>query len=140
MYIIVVYDTLAERNPKVLRTCRQYLHHVQRSVFEGEVSVAQLKRFRAAIEAVIDRTYDSILVYAFPPGTTPQRDQWGTGEPPPSDILLPGRLPIPPPRMHDRRFTAIHRPDTLTFTTLTCDFTIGSSSPLRGAATCRTIS
>lgn len=87
MYLVVVYDTLAERNPKVLRSCRQYLHHVQRSVFEGELSAAQLKRFRVAIETVIDRGYDSVLVYAFPPGTTPQRDQWGTGEPPPSDIL-----------------------------------------------------
>lgn len=87
MYLIVVYDTLAERNPKVLRTCRQYLHHVQRSVFEGEVSAAQLKRFRAAIEAVIDKSYDSVLIYTFPPGASPQCQQWGTGEPAPTDIL-----------------------------------------------------
>lgn len=87
MYLIVVYDTLAERNPKVLRTCRRYLHHVQRSVFEGEVSAAQLKRFRAAIEAVIDKSYDSVLIYTFPPGASPQRQQWGTGEPAPTDIL-----------------------------------------------------
>ncbi len=87
MYIIVVYDTLADRNPKVLRACRQYLHHVQRSVFEGEVSAAQLKRFRAAIESVIERSYDSVLVYTFPPGTKPEHDQWGSGEPAPTDIL-----------------------------------------------------
>ena len=87
MYLIVVYDTLTERNPKILRICRQYLHHVQRSVFEGEVSTAQLKRFRSAVEAVIDRSYDSVLVYAFPRGTRPEHDQWGTGEPAPSDIL-----------------------------------------------------
>lgn len=87
VYIIVVYDTLAERNPKILRTCRQYLHHVQRSVFEGEVSAAQLKRFQAAVEASIDRSYDSVLVYTFPPGTRPQHNQWGTGEPGPTDIL-----------------------------------------------------
>ena len=87
MYLIVVYDTLAERNPRVLRTCRQYLHHVQRSVFEGEVSAAQLKRFRAAIEAMIDKSYDSVLIYTFPPGASPQRQQWGSGEPAPTDIL-----------------------------------------------------
>jgi CRISPR-associated protein Cas2 len=68
MYIVVVYDTLAERNPKILRTCRQYLHHVQRSVFQGEVSAAQLKRFKAAVEGVIDTGYDSVLIYSFPPG------------------------------------------------------------------------
>ena len=87
LYVLVVYDTLAERNPKILRTCRRYLHHVQRSVFEGELSTAQLKRFRAAVETVIDRGYDSVLVYTFPPGTRPQHDQWGTGEPAPTDIL-----------------------------------------------------
>ena len=63
---MTVVDTLTERNPKILRTCRQYLHHVQRSVFEGEISTAQLKRFRTAVEGVIDRGYDSVLVYTFP--------------------------------------------------------------------------
>ncbi len=87
MYIIVVYDTLAERNPKILRTCRQYLHHVQRSVFEGEISAAQLKRFQTAIQEVIDRGYDSVLVYAFPSGARPERGQWGNGEPAPTAIL-----------------------------------------------------
>ena len=83
----MVYDTLAERNPKVLRACRQYLHHVQRSVFEGDVSSAQFRRFRSAIEVVIDKGYDSVLIYTFPPGAGPQRQQWGTGEPAPTDIL-----------------------------------------------------
>src|SRR5258708_18827776 len=34
----------AARNPRILRTCRTYLHHVQRSVFEGQLSDAQLRR------------------------------------------------------------------------------------------------
>ena len=87
MYVILVYDTLAERNPKILRTCRQYLHHVQNSVFEGDLSAAQLKRFRSAVQSVIDAAYDSVLVYTFPPGTTPARDEWGAGQPSPTDIL-----------------------------------------------------
>ena len=87
MYTIVVYDTAAERNPGILRTCRRYLHHVQRSVFEGELSAAQLKRFRAAVEATIDRTYDSVLVYTFPPGTTALRQAWGVSQNAPDDIL-----------------------------------------------------
>lgn len=87
MYVIVVYDTLAERNSKILRTCRQYLHHVQRSVFEGHLSDAQLRRFQSAVESALDLTYDNVLVYKFPPGTTPQRLEWGAVEPAPSDIL-----------------------------------------------------
>lgn len=87
MYVIVVYDTAAKRNPQILRTCRQYLHHVQRSVFEGELSVAQLRRFRAAVESVIDRSYDNVLVYTLPPGTTAQRQEWGAPEAAPTDVL-----------------------------------------------------
>jgi CRISPR-associated protein Cas2 len=87
VYIIVVYDTAVERNPKILRTCRQYLHHVQRSVFEGDLSQAQLKRFHAAIRAIIEPGYDSVLVYTFPPGTSADRQEWGTHQSAPSDIL-----------------------------------------------------
>jgi CRISPR-associated protein Cas2 len=87
MYAIVVYDTAAKRNPQILRVCRQYLHHVQRSVFEGELSPAQLRRLRAAVEHVIDATYDHVQVYTFPPGTTAHRQEWGVPEPAPSDIL-----------------------------------------------------
>jgi CRISPR-associated protein Cas2 len=87
MYVIVVYDTAAERNPKILRTCRQYLHHVQRSVFEGDLSDAQLRRFRRAVETVIDPGYDNVLVYTFPPGTTAHRHEWGRPQPAPTDIL-----------------------------------------------------
>lgn len=87
MYVVVVYDTAAERNPLILRTCRQYLHHVQRSVFEGQLTPAQLRRFETAVAAVLDLTYDSVIVYTFPPGTTPQRLAWGATEPEPTDIL-----------------------------------------------------
>ncbi|MET9922345.1 CRISPR-associated endonuclease Cas2 [Streptomyces sp. NPDC006435] len=87
MYVVVVYDTLAKRNSRILRTCRQYLHHVQRSVFEGQLSEAQLRRFQAAVESVLDLTYDNVLVYTFPPGAQPQRLEWGMVEPAPTDVL-----------------------------------------------------
>ena len=87
MHVVVVYDTAAERNPKILRTCRQYLHHVQRSVFEGQLTPAQLRRFQDTVATVLDLTYDSVIVYIFPPGTTPQRLAWGNAEPEPTEIL-----------------------------------------------------
>ena len=87
MYVVVVYDTAVKRNPVILRTCRQYLHHVQRSVFEGPLSAGQLRKFRAAVNSAIDTSYDSVLVYTFPPGATPQRNEWGTVQPAPDDIL-----------------------------------------------------
>lgn len=87
MHVIVVYDTAVERNPRILRTCRKYLHHVQRSVFEGQVSKAQLRRFQAEVESLLDLSYDNVIVYTFPPGTSPIRLTWGAAEPAPSDIL-----------------------------------------------------
>lgn len=87
MYVVVVYDTAAERNPKILRTCRKYLHHVQRSVFEGRLSQAQLHRFHATVEELLDLSYDNILVYTFPPGAAPERLEWGAVQPAPTDVL-----------------------------------------------------
>ncbi|MFE9427916.1 CRISPR-associated endonuclease Cas2 [Kitasatospora sp. NPDC006697] len=84
---MVVYDTAAQRNPKILRTCRKYLHHVQRSVFEGQLSQAQLRHFRAAVEDVLDLTHDNLLIYTMPYGAEPQRIEVGVTEPAPSDIL-----------------------------------------------------
>ncbi|MBN1173583.1 MAG: CRISPR-associated endonuclease Cas2 [Micromonosporaceae bacterium] len=64
MFVILVYDTAAERNPAVLRTCRQYLHWVQRSVFQGELSAAQYRNLSEALRRQLDLSYDSIRVYA----------------------------------------------------------------------------
>jgi CRISPR-associated protein Cas2 len=63
VFVILVYDTLAERNPSVLRTCRQYLHWVQRSVFEGELSAAQYRTLTRELTAQIDISYDSVRIY-----------------------------------------------------------------------------
>ncbi|UQA90751.1 CRISPR-associated endonuclease Cas2 [Streptomyces halobius] len=87
MYVVVVYDTAAERNPKILRICRKYLHHVQRSVFEGNLTDGQLRRFQAAVESVLDLSYDNVLVYSFPPAAVPVRHAWGAAEPEPTDII-----------------------------------------------------
>lgn len=87
MHVVVVYDTDTKRNARILRTCRKYLHHVQRSVFEGELTEAQLRRFQGAVEGCLDLNYDNVLVYTFPPGTQPIRLAWGATEPEPSDVL-----------------------------------------------------
>jgi len=63
VFVILVYDTLAERNPAVLKTCRQYLHWVQRSVFEGELSAAQYRSLTRELTAQIDIGYDSVRIY-----------------------------------------------------------------------------
>lgn len=63
MFVILVYDTLAERNPHALKTCRKYLHWVQRSVFEGELSAAQYLSLTKELTAQLDTSYDSVQIY-----------------------------------------------------------------------------
>ncbi|GAA3357808.1 CRISPR-associated endonuclease Cas2 [Saccharopolyspora gregorii] len=87
MYTILVYDTATERNAAVLRTCRKYLHHIQNSVFEGELSKAQLIHLQHELQHHTDPTYDDILVYTLPPGAVPHRHAWGTTNDKTSDII-----------------------------------------------------
>lgn len=63
MFVILIYDTLAERNPRVLKTCRHYLHWTQRSVFQGELTTAQHRSLTEALKRHIDPSYDSVVIF-----------------------------------------------------------------------------
>jgi CRISPR-associated protein Cas2 len=63
MYVIMVYDVNVARVQKVLKTGRKYLTWVQNSVFEGELTEAQLARLQRALQKIIDPEEDSILFY-----------------------------------------------------------------------------
>ena len=63
MYLLVVYDVAVERVNKVMKICRQYLDHVQNSVFEGEITSAGFKELKVKINHVIDKETDSIIIY-----------------------------------------------------------------------------
>lgn len=65
MFVIVTYDVNAKRNNKVLKVCRKYLLHVQKSVFEGMITEARLKRLKNELAQVIKEDEDSIMIYRF---------------------------------------------------------------------------
>ena len=65
MFVIMVYDIAEERVVKVLKVARRYLNWVQNSVFEGELTHAQLERLRAELNEIIDPLRDSIIFYKF---------------------------------------------------------------------------
>lgn len=58
---------------KVLKIARKYLHHVQRSVFEGELTESKLKRLEAELLSVVDTDRDSVIIYVFPDGVIFER-------------------------------------------------------------------
>ena len=63
MFIILAYDVNQKRVGKVLKTCRRYLHHVQKSVFEGTITESKLNHLKRDLQKIIDTEEDSICIY-----------------------------------------------------------------------------
>ena len=63
MYVIAMYDVASERTNKMLKLCRQYLHWIQNSVFEGELSAVELRELEAEARQIMDLDYDSFILF-----------------------------------------------------------------------------
>ena len=68
MYIILVYDIVMDKQGSkvsrhVFKICKKYLTHVQNSVFEGELTKAQLARLRSKLNRWIRKDVDSVIIY-----------------------------------------------------------------------------
>lgn len=63
MYVIAIYDVASERTAKMLKLCRKYLHWVQNSVFEGEITEVKLKELILEAEQIMDMSYDSFILF-----------------------------------------------------------------------------
>ena len=63
MRIILIYDVSAERVNKVMKVCREYLEHVQNSVFEGDITDSNFKELTSKLKSIIDQNIDSIIIY-----------------------------------------------------------------------------
>lgn len=64
MYIIAVYDVGQKRCGKMLKLCRGYLHHIQNSVFEGEITEAKLEELKIKAKKIMDEEEeDSLIIF-----------------------------------------------------------------------------
>jgi CRISPR-associated protein Cas2 len=63
VFVIIVYDVNQKRVAKVLKTCRKYLHWVQNSVLEGDISDASLKKLKIELNQIINKEEDSVIFY-----------------------------------------------------------------------------
>lgn len=64
MFLILFYDVNQKRVAKMLKTCRKYLIWVQNSVFEGEITNANLEKMKYEIKKII-KDEDSVVIYKF---------------------------------------------------------------------------
>lgn len=63
MYVILVYDIGVKRVARMLRLCRRYLHWIQNSVFEGEISEVQLRELEAEARKIMKTQEDSLIIF-----------------------------------------------------------------------------
>jgi CRISPR-associated protein Cas2 len=63
MYVILVYDIGEKRVGKMLKLCRRYLHWIQNSVFEGEITEAALRALLAEAWEIMDERHDSLILF-----------------------------------------------------------------------------
>lgn len=62
MYVILIYDCGEKRVTKMLKLCRQYLHWIQNSVFEGEISEVKLKELIIRAKKFLTEE-DSLIIF-----------------------------------------------------------------------------
>ena len=70
MYVLLVYDVEVKRVGRVHKFLKRHLNWVQNSVFEGELTDAQIEEVRVGLNRVLDKEIDSVLIY------TAREERW----------------------------------------------------------------
>lgn len=63
MFVILAYDVVSTRGNKIMKICRKYLRHIQKSVFEGSLSDAKLKCLQDELKKVLEPDKDKVCIY-----------------------------------------------------------------------------
>lgn len=87
MYIVIVYDIGQERVGRVCKYLRQHLTWVQNSVFEGELTKAQLAKVKNGLAKIVNVGKDSVIIYIMRDIKWMQRDIIGVEKSPKTNIL-----------------------------------------------------
>jgi CRISPR-associated protein Cas2 len=77
LFVILVYDFNEKRVAKALKIARKYLHWVQNSVFEGEITVANYQKLKMELQSIMDPDEDSVIFYTFRSQKYSQREEMG---------------------------------------------------------------
>ena len=92
MYVVLVYDISQEKNgarrwSRIFKICKKYLSHIQDSVFEGELSNAQLERFKQELKGYINKELDSVILFKSRQEKWLDKEFWGKEDDKTSFIL-----------------------------------------------------
>jgi len=64
MWVIIVYDINEKRVAKVLKYLRRFLNWIQNSVFEGELTIAELKKVKSGLKKLMKTEEDSVIIFS----------------------------------------------------------------------------
>jgi len=87
MYVIIVYDVQVERIDDLRKYLRRYLEWMQDSVFEGELTPAQLEGVKVGISHRINKEKDHLLIYQVRDRQLLKKHAIGTLKSEPSTII-----------------------------------------------------
>ena len=68
MYIVLIYDINIDDNGakasrNIFKICKKYLTHVQKSVFEGDITPGLLQKLKIEVSRHIRKDKDSVIVF-----------------------------------------------------------------------------
>ena len=63
MYDIKMDDEGARVRNRVFKTCKKYLHHIQLSVFEGQLNKSELFELKVKLEKIVRDDCDSLIIF-----------------------------------------------------------------------------
>lgn len=85
MYVVLVYDISLDDNGRkrwshVFKICKKYLTHIQNSVFEGELSKAQLAQLQKELNEYINKELDSVIIFKSRQEKWLDKEFWGRND------------------------------------------------------------
>lgn len=87
MYYIIVYDVNVQRVTKMLKLMREYVNHVQNSVFEGELTNAQVEELKYRVNELMNPEEDSVIIYKVGSKRWSEREVLGVEKQSPNNFL-----------------------------------------------------
>ena len=85
MYVVLVYDVSQEENgarrwSRIFKICKKYPTHIQNSVFEGELSKAQLAQLQKELNEYINKELDSVIIFKSRQEKWLDKEFWGRND------------------------------------------------------------
>ena len=82
MYVVLIYDVEVDDNGakasrNIFKICKKYLTHVQKSVFEGDITPALLQQLKSEINKHIRKNRDSVIIFKSREERWLQKEFWG---------------------------------------------------------------